>query len=739
MPQSSGPEFEHPLDILAEEHLVIRAVVDAMEKEVTREEEGRLFRGRWWGHVAEFFEGFVERGHLPKEEQALYPTVLEAAPERKAAIDEILEAHREARSLREALGAAAELANEEGVEAAAHALIRTERAALADEDGVLETAWKVLTEPQVRELARRFAEFEDEGIGAEGTGATSCWPNASARKWTRPSRCAAGGTCSKRPADRTDPVAGRGLTSDVAVVGGGLAGVVTALELLDRGRRVTLLERAGPERLGGLARESFGGMFFVDTPEQRRSGVRDGVDLALSDWLSTAEFDEQDVWPRRWAEYYVERCTAEVRGWLHARGVRFFPVVHWVERGLYVPGNSVPRFHMVWGTGKRLVEALLERIESHPARSRLQILCGHRVVDLTRSAGRFDGCVALGPEGEITVRAEAVVLASGGIAGNLELVRAHWPREWGAPPEDLLNGSHPEADGALHELVERLGGRVTHLDRMWHYAAGVRHWRPRHPRHGLSLVPPKSALWVDWRGRRLGPPPLVTGYDTRYLVETVCRQEKPYSWQILNRRIARRELAVSGAEFNAAIRERRPVRFVLGTLLGSDALVDEFVTHCPDFVTADSLPELAARMNELTGTDDVDPGLLAHEVRRYDAGIARGPAFHNDDQLRRIAQARRYRGDRIRTCKAAPIDDPAGRPLIAIHERIVTRKSLGGMQTDLSCRVLGENGAPLPGLYAVGEAAGFGGGGMHGRRSLEGTFLGGCVLTGRVAARHPGG
>jgi predicted oxidoreductase len=315
------------------------------------------------------------------------------------------------------------------------------------------------------------------------------------------------------------------------------------------------------------------------------------------------------------------------------------------------------------------------------------------------------------------------------------MIREHWYPTWGEPPEVLLNGSHPAADGKLHRVIEAHGGVATHLEKMWNYAAGVHHWKPKHELHGLSLVPPKSALWVNFRGKRLGPPPLVSAFDTRYLVETICREEKKYSWQILNRKIMIRELAISGAEHNTAIRDKKKLKFYRTILRGNRPLVKEFIEECPDCVIADSVPELVEKMNRLQGNSDVDAELLAEEIRTYDANIGRGKTLHNDDQLRRIAHTRQYIGDRMRTCKFQRIDDPKARPLVAIREFILTRKSLGGIQTDLGCRVLDKQGEPLPGLYAVGETAGFGGGGIHGLRALEGTFLGTCVFTGRIAAQ----
>jgi uncharacterized protein len=515
-------------------------------------------------------------------------------------------------------------------------------------------------------------------------------------------------------------------SADLVVVGAGLAGIAATLEALDLGLSVILLDRDGPEKAGGLAKQSFGGIFIVGSPEQKRSGIKDSPELAYSDWEAVAEFLPGDDWPRRWAKAYTEQSLENVYHWLRERGVSFFPAVHWVERGLFGAGNSVPRFHMVWGTGQGLVEALWNRVSAHPKRARLQLLFGRKVeaFDGTRCAG--EGFVA---------RGGAVVICSGGIAGNHDLVRKHWYKPWGKPPETLLNGAHPSSDGLLHAAAEKAGARVTHLDRLWNYAAGVRHPRPQYENHGLSLVPGKSALWLDSSGKRFGPVPLMGGFDTRHSVEAVCLSEKKYSWQVTNWKIAVKELAVSGAEFNDAIREKRWLGFLKTVALGNEALIRDLTAHCPDFLTARTVPELASKMNDLTATNDVDAAALERELRHYDDMIDRGPKLHNDDQLRRIAQARRYLGDRLRTCNFQKILDPKAAPLIAIRQFILTRKTLGGIQTNLKSQALNGKGDPIPGLFAAGEAAGFGGGGAHGLRSLEGTFLGSCVLTGRAAAR----
>jgi predicted oxidoreductase len=523
--------------------------------------------------------------------------------------------------------------------------------------------------------------------------------------------------------------------ADVIVVGAGIAGLVTTLELLELGRDVVLLDRCEPHELGGLAREAFGGTFMVETKEQKRSGIDDSFDLAWQDWQRIAGFEDEDVWPRRWAEQYVARARDDVGGWLKKHGVSFFPVVNWAERGMYGDGNSVPRFHLTWGCGQGMVDGVWGAIEKHPRRSALDRRFRTRVTELTGSGVRAEN----EDSGErYELGSECVVIAAGGIGGNLDMVRRNWPPDMGSAPEHLLMGSHYYADGALHEEVERLGGNVTHLERMWNYADAVRHPKPRRPLHGVKLIPPRSGLLMDPDGKRYGPVPVMPTFDAYYALERMCEDERKYSWLVCNWKIASRELDVSGSEHNPLIREKRLVRFLLSVLVGKPNLVRYFVDKCPDFVTADSLTELAQRMNEVAGSDDVDAELLSSEVLRYDATIARGKPLWNDDQLRRIAQLRNWRGDRLRTSKFVRITEPGAGPLMAIRLQPMARKSLGGIQTDLDSRVLTPTGDPIPGLYAVGEAAGFGGGGMHGKRSLEGTFLGGCVFSARLAAKAIG-
>lgn len=523
-----------------------------------------------------------------------------------------------------------------------------------------------------------------------------------------------------------------GQESDIVIVGAGIAGLVAAHECLERGKSVTIIDRHDAENVGGLARTAFGGMALVGTPLQRKMGIRDSAELALSDWCSFAEFGRTDVWPRKWAEAYVEQSADRVFHWLRDKGMRFLPAVNWVERGDYVPGNSVPRYHILWGTGLGLVERFVELLKTHRNADKLQFVFGCRVDDLVVDNARVAGCHGViettGEQREFL--GDHTLVATGGINGNLQKVRDNW--YWGDAPADLLNGSHPYCDGAMHDVVEDKGGVVTHLENMWNYAAGIPHPFPLFDGHGLSLIPCKSALWLDHTGRRIGPEPLVSGFDTNDLCGRLSALEKSWSWQVLNWRIAAKEFAISGAEHNPHIRDSKALPFFKEILLGNHRLVRQMQEESDHFIVANTLPELVAAMNALDDDEFVQLDNVAQAIGHFDDNVRRGPGQWNDDQIRRIVHARAWRSDRIRTCKPKPLLDHG--PLIAIKLRLITRKSLGGIQTDLSSRVLDTRGKPIDGLYAIGEAAGFGGGGASGRRSLEGTFLSGCVLTARAAA-----
>jgi len=527
-----------------------------------------------------------------------------------------------------------------------------------------------------------------------------------------------------------------GTTGTIIVVGGGIAGIVTALELLDRGAHVTLVDRQGPEKLGGLALTAFGGMALPGTPIQRRAGIKDSPALALQDWLRAAELGPDDQWPRAWAEHYCERAVPDIFEWLTKRGIGFMPAVQWPERGVMTAMNTVPRYHVLWGTSLHMTTVLRNATLQHRNKGRLRIIHHARVERLMMRNGAVVGCAGVGEaDGRpFEIEGAAVVVASGGVTGNLDRVRANWPNAWGKAPAVLLNGSHPVADGLVHDAVTAVGGHVTHLDWMWNYAAGVHPPEPYFPGHGLSLIPFRSALWLDPAGVRIGPMPLMGGFDTYDLVERICTAGLPYTWAVLNRRIAEKEIAVSGVEHNPLIRDRRKLAFVRQILRGNPGLVDEMMGS-PDFVSGRTLPELAAAMNKAAASDLVSAETLEAQIAPYDAQIERGEKYHNDDQLRRIAHLKRWTGDRLRTAKYQRILDPAGGPLIAVRQFILSRKSMGGIATDLASRAVGGGGEAIPGLYAVGEAAGFGGGGCAGKRSLEGTFLSGCILTSRAAAK----
>ena len=524
--------------------------------------------------------------------------------------------------------------------------------------------------------------------------------------------------------------------SDVLVIGGGLAGIVTALEALRAGQRVTVVDRDTPERFGGLARWAFGGMALVGTPLQARMKIPDTPELALRDWLRFGELDPADHWPLQWARHYVEHSRAQVYDWLLGEGLKFMPAVNWVERGRHGEGNSLPRYHIVWGTSRELALRLIDALHRADSGGRLVVLHGHRVVSLESRAGRVAGVVAVDETTQATVRLEApaVVLAMGGLNGSHAEARINWPHDR-PQPAAMLNGAHPFADGKLHHLAAGMGAQITHPGEMWNYAAGIPHPFPHFPGHGLSLIPCKSALWLDHRGERIGPEPLVTGFDTHWLCQRVAAQEKPWTWHLMNWRIAAKEFAISGAEHNPRIRDRQFLLFLKETLLGNHRLIRQMQHESPHFLVDDTLSGLTGKMNALTLSHDVDPAVLQASADAFDANFANGDRLYNDEQIQRILQARQWGSDRLRTCKPAPLQAKGAGPFIAVHMQLITRKSLGGLQTDLSSRVLDAAGQPISGLYCVGEAAGFGGGGASGKRSLEGTFLPGCILTARAAAR----
>jgi len=549
------------------------------------------------------------------------------------------------------------------------------------------------------------------------------------------------------------------IDADVIVVGAGLAGLVAAAEAAEAGRRVLLLDQEPEQSLGGQAWWSFGGLFFVDSPEQRRLRVRDSFELAWRDWVSTAGFDRpEDAWPKKWARAYVEWAATEKQPWLAAMGHSVVPVVGWAERGGHGhlgPGNSVPRFHITWGTGPGVVEPFEKRVRAAAEAGRLEFRFRHRVDALITVNGTVTGVAGalLEPSdvprgmpssrtavGEFELSAQAVIVTSGGIGGNHDLVRAAWPDRLGTAPTQLLSGVPQHVDGRMIGIAEKTAGAsVINRDRMWHYVEGISNWNPVWPLHGIRILPGPSSLWLDATGKRL-PAPLYPGFDTLGTLEYLRGTGHDYSWFILTKKIIAREFALSGSEQNPDLTGRDRRAMVTNRFGGAvPGPVQAFLDHGEDFVTATTLPDLVSRMNALTGGD---PQLSAETIREQviarDADTTR--PFGKDPQAAAIRRARSYLGDRfMRVARPHALLDPAAGPLIAVPLHVLTRKTLGGLHTDLSSRVLSDSGQPVPGLYAAGEAAGFGGGGMHGYRSLEGTFLGGCLFSGRIAGRAAAG
>lgn len=542
------------------------------------------------------------------------------------------------------------------------------------------------------------------------------------------------------------------MDADAIVVGAGLAGLVAAAELADAGRHVIVLDQEGEASLGGQAFWSFGGLFFVDSPEQRRLRIHDSRDLAWQDWLGAAGFDrDEDHWPRKWAKAYVDFAAGEKRAWLRQQGLRIFPIVGWAERGGYLAtghGNSVPRFHVTWGTGPGVIEPFVRRVREAQSRGLVSFRFRHRATSLTKTGGAVDGVAGdvLEPSdvtrgiassrrlsGSFALTAQAVIVTSGGIGANHDLVRRHWPKRLGEPPRHMISGVPDHVDGLMLDVVQASGGHVINSDRMWHYPEGIENDAPIWSRHGIRILSGPSPLWLDARGRRL-PVPLFPGFDSLGALAQITREGHGHSWFLLNERIIGREFALSGSEQNPDLTERS-VRQVLGRIgKGAPAPVRRFMERGADFVVRKTLPELVAGMNELVGEPLIDAAELEREIVARDREIDN--AFGKDAQVMAIRAARRYLGDRlIRVAKPHRILDPAAGPLIAVRLSILTRKTLGGIKTDLASRVLQDDGEPLAGLYAAGEAAGFGGGGLHGYRALEGTFLGGCIFSGRAAGR----
>ena len=538
------------------------------------------------------------------------------------------------------------------------------------------------------------------------------------------------------------------------VVGAGLAGLVAAAEIADAGKKVLLLDQEPAASLGGQAWWSFGGLFLVDSPEQRRMGIKDSKELAWQDWLGAAGFDRQqdeDYWGKKWAQAYVDFATHEKRNWLAAMGVKFFPVVGWAERGGHLAeghGNSVPRFHIVWGTGPGIVAPFEQRVREHIKNGLIEYQPRHQVDELITKEGRVIGVTGslLEPSdakrGEASLRnvisnfrceAKAVIVTSGGIGANHELIRKNWPSRLGKAPENMLTGVPAHVDGRMLAITEKAGGRIVNRDRMWHYTEGIKNWAPVWNQHGIRILPGPSSMWFDATGERL-PSPNFPGFDTLGTLEAIQKTGYSYSWFILTQKIIEKEFALSGSEQNPDLTGKSIPQVLSRVRAGATAPVQAFMDKGEDFIVAHTLEELVAGMNTLTGENLLNVSRIKQQIRARDGQLDN--EFSKDLQITAMRGARNYRGDRlIRVATPHKLLDCKKGPLIAVRLHILSRKTLGGLQTDLSARVLDDAGQPVPGLYAAGEVAGFGGGGVHGYRSLEGTFLGGCLFSGRVAGR----
>jgi predicted oxidoreductase len=543
------------------------------------------------------------------------------------------------------------------------------------------------------------------------------------------------------------------MDGDAIVVGGGLAGLVATAELIDAGRKVILLDQEAEQSLGGQAFWSLGGLFLVNSPEQRRLRIRDSHDLALQDWMGSAGFDrKEDYWPRRWAEAYVAFAAGEKRTWLRERGVRWFPIVGWAERGGYLAtehGNSVPRFHLTWGTGPGIIEPFVARLREGVKRGLVQLRFRHRVNRLTATAGIIDGVHGEVLEassaqrgaptsrkaiGDFALRAQAIIVASGGIGGNVDLVRRHWPERLGQAPRRMICGVPDHVDGRMLKITQDAGGNLINRDRMWHYTEGIENWNPIWTKHGIRILPGPSSLWIDARGRRL-PIPLFPGFDTLGTLAHLAHTGYDHSWFVLNQKIIEREFALSGSEQNPDLTSKRWLPVLKSRrAAGAPPPVRAFMERGADFLIERDLRDLVRRMNLLVAEPLIDATELERVIRARDREIHN--PFSKDAQITAIRGARNFLGDRLlRVARPHGLLDAAAGPLIAVRLSILTRKTLGGLETDLSARVLTKDGAPLGNVYAAGEVAGFGGGGMHGYRALEGTFLGGCIFSGRTAGR----
>ncbi|OHF04243.1 FAD binding domain-containing protein [Colletotrichum orchidophilum] len=579
------------------------------------------------------------------------------------------------------------------------------------------------------------------------------------RTSAKPSRgppSSAGPTFAAMSADKKKEL----LERPAIIVGGGLAGLVAAFELSERGVPTIIIDQENETNLGGQAFWSLGGIFCVNSTEQRRMGIKDSKALAMRDWFGSAQFDreKEDTWPRRWAEAFVNFATDEMEQYVKARGMGFLFNVGWAERGAGMAeghGNSVPRFHVTWGTGPEVVRVFEEPVRRAAKNGVVQFRFRHRVDEIiTDETGRAIGVRGkiLAPDnsargvktnrdvtGDFEILGSAVAITSGGIGGNVEAVKAAWPIDRLGPkvPEHFVVGVPAHVDGRMIGIAETVGANVINRDRMWHYNEGLQNWNPIWPNHGIRVLPAPSSLWLDATGKRL-PPFLFPGTDTLATLKYICSTGYDYTWFILDQSIIAREFALSGSEQNPDI-TGKSVWQLLTRVFGKKGTVpvQNFQKYGKDFVVKDNLADLVQGMNELQ-RERGGPVLSLEDIK--ETIELRDGQFDNvyskDAQTMLINNGRSYAPDK-RSRIAAPhkLLDPKHGPLIAVRMNLLTRKTLGGIETNLQSNVMKADGEKFPGLYAAGEAAGFGGGGVHGYNSLEGTFLGGCIFSGRAAGR----
>ena len=408
----------------------------------------------------------------------------------------------------------------------------------------------------------------------------------------------------------------------------------------------------------------------------------------------------------------------------------------------------MPRFHVTWGTGPGLLEPFERRVRQAVDQGLVRLCFRHQVDELITDNGRATGVKGslLEPSdaergspssrtvvGDFEYKAEAVVVTSGGIGANLKMVKKNWPKRLGKPPKKMLVGVPDHVDGRMLEITEAAGASLINRDRMWHYTEGIENYAPIWTRHGIRVLPGPSSIWLDAEGNRL-PAPCFPGFDTLGTLEHIMKTGYDYSWFILNQKIIEKEFALSGSEQNPDLTGRSVLGVLSRIKPGAPGPVEAFKQKGVDFVVDSDLAGLVGKMNELTDEPLLGLSRVEREVRARD--LQMDNPFCKDLQIMALRTARNFIGDKIlRTARPHKILDPDCGPLIGVKLNILTRKTLGGLETDLCARVLDGEGEPFKGLYAAGEVAGFGGGGMHGYRALEGTFLGGCIFSGRTAGR----